>query len=271
MFFPFLDENPARTTPFVNWALIAINFVALIWMSALDPAAGQDLVYQRGFVPVRISQLIDRRPILITVQAEAPDPQAPVPVREPASLRLEPIPSQIIATMFTSMFMHGGWMHLMGNMWFLWLFGNNVEDRLGHFLYVVFYLLGGLAALGCHWLTDPQSGVPVIGASGAVAAVLGAYAITFPFARVRTLVFLFIFVTIVDVPALLVLGVWFLGQLLDARSALQLNVDGGVAFMAHVGGFVAGLVMMPLFGGTREPRDELVVPQVGSVDYESPW
>jgi membrane associated rhomboid family serine protease len=165
------------------------------------------------------------------------------------------------------MFLHGGWMHLLSNMWFLWLFGNNVEDRLGHVVYLVFYLLGGLAALFCHWLTDPASAVPVIGASGAVAAVLGAYAITFPFARIRTLVFLLVFVTIVDLPALLVLGVWFLGQLLEARASLNLEVDGGVAFMAHVGGFVAGLILMPLLGGTRPPEDE----GPRRIDADSSW
>jgi membrane associated rhomboid family serine protease len=171
--------------------------------------------------------------------------------------------------MFTSMFMHAGLMHLLSNMWFLWLFGNNVEDRLGHVVYLFFYLVGGLAALACHWATNPSSPVPVVGASGAVAAVLGAYAITFPFAKVRTLVFLFVFVTIIDLPALMVLGFWFLGQLLEARHALNAGVDGGVAFMAHVGGFVAGLILMPLLGGTRPPPEE-GDPRIIDADFYEP-
>ncbi|MBI3468027.1 MAG: rhomboid family intramembrane serine protease [Planctomycetes bacterium] len=271
MFFPFRDENPTRRPAIVNWTLIAVNFLALVWMTLLDSPAEQALVFDRGFIPVRISQLADRRPLLINAPQVAQHPQLPILVRDDRTYRFEPVPAQIVASMFTSMFLHAGWMHLLSNMWFLWLFGNNVEDRLGHVVYLVFYLLGGLAALACHWLTNPASPVPVIGASGAVAAVLGAYAITFPFAQIRTLVFLFIFVTIVDLPALLVLGVWFLGQLLEARAALHLNVDGGVAFAAHVGGFIAGLILMPLAGGTRVPPDEVGHRVIDVDSYESPW
>ena len=140
-------------------------------------------------------------------------------------------------------------------MWFLWLFGDNVEDRLGPLLYLVLYLLGGVVASISHWVVDPESTLPVIGASGAVAAVLGAYAITWPWARVRTLVFLVIFVTIIDVPALFVLGAWFVRQLVAGHQSLYHAGTGGVAWWAHVGGFVAGMVLMPLFsllvGGTR--------------------
>lgn len=271
MFFPFLDENPTRRPAIVNWTLIAVNFLALVWMAQLDSSAEQALVFYRGFIPVRISQLANPRPLLINAPQVARDPQLPIPVEFDQTYELPPAPEQIVASMFTSMFLHAGWMHLLSNMWFLWLFGNNVEDRLGHVVYLVFYVLGGLAALACHWLTNPSSPVPVIGASRAVAAVLGAYAITFPFAQVRTLVFLFIFVTIVDLPALLVLGVWFLGQLLEASTALNTNVDGGVAFAAHVGGFVAGLALMPLFGGTRAPPEDIDRRIIDVDSYESPW
>jgi len=271
MFFPFLDENPTRRPAIVNWTLIGINVLALVWMVQLDTASEQALVFYRGFIPVRISQLANPRPLRINAPQVARHPQLPIEVEVDQTYQLPPVPAQIVASMFTSMFLHGGWMHLLSNMWFLWLFGNNVEDRLGHVVYLVFYLIGGLAALFCHWLTNPASPVPVIGASGAVAAVLGAYAITFPFAQIRTLVFLFIFVTVVDLPALLVLGVWFLGQLLQARAAIDLDVDGGVAFAAHVGGFVAGLIVMPLLGGTRVPREEADTRVIDVDSYESSW
>jgi hypothetical protein len=145
------------------------------------------------------------------------------------------------------MFLHGNWLHFGGNMWFLWIFGNNIEDRLGHFGFPLFYTVGGFFALACQWINDPGSTIPAIGASGAVAAVLGAYAITFPTAQVRTLVVLVVIITVVDLPALIVLGAWFIVQLLSATGALDLGMAGGVAWWAHIGGFVAGLVLMPLF------------------------
>ncbi len=174
----------------------------------------------------------------------------------PRAIELKPEPRQIWASLLTCMFLHGGWWHLLGNMWFLWIFGDNVEDRLGPLLYLVLYLLGGVIASLSHWVVSPNSTLPVIGASGAVAAVLGAYAITWPGARVRTLVFLVIFVTIIDVPALVVLGAWFVGQLVAGHQALYHAGTGGVAWWAHVGGFVAGMVLMPTFsllvGGGKE-------------------
>jgi membrane associated rhomboid family serine protease len=152
-------------------------------------------------------------------------------------------------------------MHLLSNMWFLWLFGNNVEDRLGAFFYLFLYLLGGLIASAMHWAIDPTSTIPVIGASGAIAAVLGAYAVTWPWARVSCLVVLVVFVTIIDVPALLVLGVWFVAQVLSGQEALRHAGGGGVAWWAHVGGFLAGMALMPplnaMLGGGR--RVETVV------------
>jgi membrane associated rhomboid family serine protease len=139
------------------------------------------------------------------------------------------------------MFLHGGWLHLAGNMWFLWIFGNNVEDRLGSWLYLVFYLVGGILATSCHWAYDPRSVTPVIGASGAVATVLGAYAVTFPTANVRTLVFIGL-VTVIDIPAIIWLGLWLGGQLVDAVFVGDL----AVAVWAHIGGFAAGAFLMPI-------------------------
>jgi membrane associated rhomboid family serine protease len=174
---------------------------------------------------------------------------------------------QILSTFVTTMFLHGGWFHLLGNMWFLWIFGNNIEDRLGHLSYLFFYLLGGILATACHWLTDTSSTVPVIGASGAVAAVLGAYAVTFPFHQIRCLLFLFILVTLIDVPALLVMGVWLLGQLAEGLRASRLGLSGGVAWWAHVGGFVAGAALIPWFGGlaSADPRSSSLTKR------KNPW
>jgi membrane associated rhomboid family serine protease len=152
-------------------------------------------------------------------------------------------------TLFTSMFMHGGLLHLAGNMLFLWVFGNNIEDSMGRPRFVAFYLLGGLAALLGQTLIDPNSAAPTVGASGAIAAVLGAYALLYPRARVITLIFIIIFFTILELPALLVLGLWFLIQVLYGAAELGQPVggSGGVAYFAHIGGFVFGLLLIKLF------------------------
>jgi membrane associated rhomboid family serine protease len=147
------------------------------------------------------------------------------------------------------MFMHGGLLHIAGNMLFLWIFGNNIEDSMGRLRFVLFYLLGGVAAVGLQALVDPGSAVPTIGASGAVAAVLGGYALLYPRARVITLLFIVIFFTIIELPALLVLGGWFLLQAVNGAADLSQPVDGagGVAYFAHIGGFLFGLVAIKLF------------------------
>jgi membrane associated rhomboid family serine protease len=145
------------------------------------------------------------------------------------------------------MFLHGSLLHLGGNMLFLWIFGNNVEDSMGRFTFVIFYLLSGLAALGLQVVTDPNSMVPTVGASGAIAGVLGAYARLYPRARVVTLVFIVIIFTVVTLPALLVLGLWFLLQLLPAFSEPITGAGGGVAYFAHIGGFLFGVLLINLF------------------------
>jgi membrane associated rhomboid family serine protease len=154
-------------------------------------------------------------------------------------------PATLLTILF-AMFMHGGLLHLGGNMLFLWIFGNNVEDSMGRGRFLIFYLLGGLVATAAQVVVDPSSTTPTLGASGAIAAVLGGYALLYPRARVVTLVFIIIFVTVIELPALLVLGVWFLLQLLDASSQ-PLQGGGGVAYFAHIGGFVFGLLMIRLF------------------------
>jgi len=222
------------------------------------------MTYRRGFVPARISQLTDPKPITVPVDRVVWNPHFGRPQVDRKFLRLPPNRREIIASLLTCMFLHGGWMHLLGNMWFLWIFGNNVEDRLGPLPFLFIYLFGGILASGSHWMVEPGSMIPVIGASGAIATILGAYAVTWPWARVRTLVFLFIFVTIIDLPALLVLGVWFVGQLLAGGS----GAGGNVAWWAHIGGFVAGMIMMPLASsllGVGPP------PKLPGEPIEDPW
>jgi len=251
MLFPFRDSNPTRRTPVVTYGIIAVNVVTFLWMIRLPEAEREEVLFRRGFVPARIGQFFHGRVLTVAVPKGAvmtPDGRIEQVVDQ---IRLMPSTRQTLLSLLTCMFLHGGWMHLLGNMWFLGIFGDNVEDRLGPVLYLLFYLGGGIVATACQWMVSPNSGAPVIGASGAVAAVLGAYAITWPFATVQTFVFLIIFVTIIDLPALLVLGVWFVGQLL---SALQPSGGGyqEVAFWAHIGGFLAGLVLMPWLSGDSQ-------------------
>jgi hypothetical protein len=247
MFLPFHDDNPTRRTAVVTYGLVAANVVAFLWLLSINPGQREDVTLHRGYIPARIEQLSKPKPVIITRAVRVYNPQFGVKTLR-QEIPLEPNHGEIILSLFTCMFLHGGWVHLLGNMWFLWLFGNNVEDRLGHVAFLVFYLAGGLLGSAAHWLIDPQSLVPVIGASGAVAAVLGAYAITWPWARIHTLVFLVIFITVIDLPALGVLGAWFVLQLIQGQAQLGLKGVGGVASWAHVGGFVAGMVLMPLLG-----------------------
>jgi membrane associated rhomboid family serine protease len=153
----------------------------------------------------------------------------------------------VFLSLVTCMFLHAGWLHLVGNMWFFWLFGNNIEDRIGRLLFPLFYLLGGVFATVCHWMVSAGAElIPIVGASGAVAVMLGAYLVTYPTARVKTLVFIVIFITVIELPAGVVLAVWLLLQLLDGVKAFHLGIDGGVAWWAHIGGFAFGMLLMPL-------------------------
>jgi membrane associated rhomboid family serine protease len=150
----------------------------------------------------------------------------------------------------TSIFLHGGWFHVIGNMWYLWIFGDNIEDRLGHFTFLIFYLLCGIGAGVVHTILNINSAIPSVGASGAIAGVLGAYIVSYPFARVLTLVPIFVFVQIIEIPALIVLGFWFVAQFFNGTAALAYSAaadTGGVAWWAHVGGFVIGMFVINLF------------------------
>jgi membrane associated rhomboid family serine protease len=238
--FPIKDDIPTQRFPILT--VLIIVACALVYFGfergGLElGAVGNERVLEYGAIPYEITHpgsdcglTADQRVVCegqADVSGQAPD-QAPWYV-----------------TVFTSMFMHGSLFHLGGNMLFLWIFGNNIEDSMGRPRFVAFYLLGGIAALAGQVLIDPNSTTPTIGASGAIAAVLGGYAVLYPRARVLTVVFIIIFFTVVQLPALLVLGLWFLLQLLPAFS--EPVAGGGVAYFAHIGGFLFGLAMIRLF------------------------
>jgi membrane associated rhomboid family serine protease len=230
-FFPIGDDNTQRRiTPFVNYTLIAINVLVYFYQLGND-------AFTLGYsvVPAEITQ---GRDIV-------------GPVRGVQGLQLANSPSPIYLTLLSAMFMHGGWLHLGGNMLYLWIFGDNVEDRMGHLKYLIFYLLCGVLASGTHIFFGPNSVIPSLGASGAIAGVLGAYLVLFPRQGVRV----FQFGMIVEVPALIVIGLWGLLQFISGFGSLGSGgASGGVAFMAHVGGFVAGILLVFFFRNPPEPQ-----------------
>ena len=259
MFLPLYDTNPHRRFPGFTLAIIAANVVASIAVWQMPDLRQQSFIAHWGFVPQRIEQLSDPK-LVVEVPLEPPHAAAGNPAAPPAKgpvVRLAADSGQIYGSLFAMMFLHANLLHLASNMWMFWIFGNNVEDRLGHFVFLFFYLAGGLLANLCQWAIDPASTIPVIGASGAVAAVLGGYAIAFPQAKVRTLIFLVVFITLVDLPAFAVLGFWFITQLLNGLNVfgpMGIDLSGGVAWRAHIGGFTAGLVLMPVLGLGRSPE-----------------
>jgi membrane associated rhomboid family serine protease len=254
--FPLYDDVPVRRTPVVTYALVAINVLVFVWSSHLPWVEQQMLTCQHGFVPKRMSLLDQHRAVLAPIHIPVYNPFWGRGI-EQRDLVLQPDRRQIWLSLLTCMFLHGSWLHVLGNMWFLWLFGDNVEDHLGRLRYLVLYFSAGLVASLCHWAVEPMSTTPVIGASGAIAGVLGAFAVTWPWARVSTLIFLVIFVTVVEVPALVVLGAWFLLQVWAGQESLRQATAGGVAWWAHVGGFLAGMALMPFLGvGRGQAREE---------------
>jgi membrane associated rhomboid family serine protease len=261
MLFPLYDLNPHRRFPWFTLLLIAINVAVTAWSSTLSEREQTELTIRHGFTPARLTHVGQGQAILLPVMGIDPATREP---KQIGQMPVSTLPSDVYPTFVTTMFMHGGWLHLLSNMWMLWIFGNNIEDRLGHVMFLAFYAVGGLLATCCFWISDPNGTLPVVGASGAVAAVLGGYAVTWPSAKVRTLIF-FIFIAIVDLPALAVLGVWFVLQLFSGLAGLAGVVLEPVAFWAHIGGFVAGMLLMPLLSigasppGTdwRQETDEL--------------
>jgi len=199
---------------------MAINALVFLWQALLPPRVGERLVLAGGAIPLEITTLTDAGPVAALV---------PVPL-----------------TILTSMFLHGGWLHIIGNMWFLWLFGDNVEDRLGRFRFLLFYLVTGTIGALAQCFMMPTSNVPMIGASGAVAGVLGGYVLAFPHSRVLTLIPIPFFWHVTTVPAWVFLGLWFIGQFFIGEGS-------GIAWMAHVGGFLAGLGLVRIFAPQRRP------------------
>jgi len=233
--FPYRDDNPTLATPVVVLLLIGLNVAVWVLIQGMgaDPQLSRS-VCELGLIPGEyLGRLAPGRTVPL-----GPDMGCVIEARSEWY------------TPLTSMFLHGGWFHLIGNMWFLWVFGNNVEDSQGHFRFLIFYLLCGLAAAAGQTLASPNSAIPMVGASGAISGVMGAYIVLYPKVRIHMLIFLGFFITTVVVPAYLMLGYWFLLQLLGGLPSLG-NEEGGVAFWAHAGGFIAGAVLIHIFKNPR--------------------
>jgi membrane associated rhomboid family serine protease len=231
VFLPIRDDNPRTRFPAVTLLLIAANVVAFLFELSLDARGQKLLTLEAGAIPYEIVHHVDLRP-----------------------QNLLPVPGSI----WTSMFLHGGWMHLIGNMWFLWLFGDNVEEAMGSFRYVFFYFLVGTAGALAQAYSMPESTAPMIGASGAIAGVLGGYLMLYPRARIQTLIMIPFLWPVIAVPAWIFLSLWFFAQ-------FMLGVGSGIAWMAHVGGFLAGLGAVRLLAHTRRGG-----PPGASVEYIPP-
>lgn len=229
--FPLRDDNPTLLTPFVTVALIVLNVIA--WMYIQGGGLSESLlstsICRFGTIPAELTGNLGTY--------EGVRLGEDMPPCEFGGLTW--------GTMLTSMFMHGSWLHLIGNMWFLWLFGNNIEDSMGHLRFLLFYLLVGFIGAGAHIFTDVTSFIPTVGASGAISGVMGAYLVLYPRTKIQTLFWLLFFIRIIAVPAWLVLLQWFAVQLFSGY--MSPATGGGVAFWAHVGGFVGGLVLVKAF------------------------
>ncbi len=218
---PLRDKNPTHRIPFVNVSIIIANIAVFIYELSLGERELERFFLQFGVVPQYVTTAFYSFDVGL----------------------------QTFLPLFSSMFLHGGWLHLGGNMLYLWVFGDNVEDKLGHGRYLLFYVLTGLAASFAHIAIDPLSEIPTVGASGAISGVLGAYLLMFPGARVVTLIPVFMFLQVAELPALVVLGLWFVLQFFNGLASLGYETAGmgGVAWWAHVGGFVAGLILVKPF------------------------
>jgi membrane associated rhomboid family serine protease len=231
--FPLRDENPTLLTPFVTFALFGANLGIWIWLqgAGTSMAVLAESVCQYGAIPAEITGS--------ATPGQSVDFGQGMPPCNIGGLTW--------ATLITSMFLHGGWLHLISNLWFLWIFGNNVEDSMGHLRFLLFYLLCGLAAIFAQIMATPESLLPTVGASGAISGVMGAYLVFYPRVRVHTLFIFIIFFRIIPVQAWFILLLWFGIQLLSGYASPVGEGEGGVAFWAHVGGFVAGFLLARLF------------------------
>jgi membrane associated rhomboid family serine protease len=228
--FPLRDDNPTELVPFITFLIIVANVA--VWLFVQGAGSGQvflESLCDYGAIPGEITGSVSSG--------------TRIDLGPGASCRVGGLRA---GSLLTSMFMHGGWMHLIGNMWFLWVFGNNVEDSMGHVRFVVFYLLAGLLAAGAHIATDPGGSIPTVGASGAISGIMGAYMVLYPRVRVHTLVILIVIIRVIPLPAWALLLYWFFLQVAGGSVSLG-RAGGGVAFWAHIGGFVAGLALVKLF------------------------
>jgi membrane associated rhomboid family serine protease len=226
---PIRDTIRSASFPVINWIILALTGLVFLFEISLSPTALSRLLYTFGLVPGRLG------------------------LNHPAQLIAQPQP---LITLFTHMFLHGGWFHFLSNMWVLYIFGDNVEDRMGSGRYLIFYLVSGLIAGLVQAIFVPNGQVPAIGASGAIAGVLGAYFLMFPRARVLSLIPIFIFPWFVEIPAVIYLGFWFVSQLFSGVTSMGLPETasmGGVAWWAHIGGFLFGLIFSRLFTPPRQP------------------
>lgn len=230
--FPYHDENATQRTPYVTLLLIALNVLAWVLVQGAgttEPLARS--VCELGLIPGELTAAVP--------------PGTRFPMGEGLVCLTDP--GRQVTNVFTSMFMHGSWMHLLGNMWFLWLFGNNIEDSMTRPRFLAFYLLSGIGAALAQVLADPSSNVPMVGASGAISGVMGAYLVLFPRVRVFTLVPLGVFITSIALPAWMMLIYWAALQFFGGITSIVAEQTGGVAFWAHLGGFVAGVALVKLF------------------------
>lgn len=230
MFLPLKDINPTERTPVITISLIVINVLVYLFQIA----AGPKLIAAFGAIPYEITRMKDLDEIIFIGGYQ---------------FRHLPGPKPIFLTLFTSMFMHGSFLHLGGNMLYLWVFGKNIEDILGPAKYILFYIASGLIAHALHIVSDPSSVIPTVGASGAIAGLLGAYLIAYPRARVLTLMFLFLFIRLTVVPAFVIIIFWFVIQLFSGFASLGGTYGGGVAWFAHIGGFIGGIILIYAMAG----------------------
>ena len=239
--FPYRDDNPTVLNPYVTIGVIALNVIVWVVVQGLGTAGplGRSIC-ELGLVP---GELLRTAP-----------PGSATPLGPGLVCVVDAEPNYF--TLLSSMFLHGGWFHLIGNMMFLWVFGNNIEDAMGHVKFALFYVISGLTAAFAQMVVNPDSTIPMVGASGAVSGVMGAYILLYPHARIHTFIFLGFFATTMQLKAGVMLGYWILLQILGSIPSLTGIDRGGVAFFAHIGGFVAGLIFVKLFetGEHRERR-----------------
>lgn len=248
---PIRDNIPPRTFPVVNYSAIAVCTVVFLLQLGDRPGDESSLIDKFAMIPALVRE--PDRPV--SVQEQYVDREGRIVVLE---RQITPVIMPWL-TLLTCTFLHGGWMHFLGNMWFLHIFGDNVEDRLGHIGYVLFYLASGVLASVAHLVTNPSSTVPTIGASGAIAGVMGAYSVLYPKAQVQSIVPVFGFIQLMVIPAPLFLGIWFVMQLFQGAAAITTQATTGVAWWAHIGGFVVGMGVAALLravGETSPPVEQ---------------